>query len=257
MVRDIVTVNNLSIHYKSTVAVQNLSFSIKEREIYAIIGPNGAGKTSTVECIEGLRMPTSGEVSALGVTPHLDRKKLYKQMGIQLQEADYPDKMKVKELCIYFSSLYEHPANWQPLLKQLDLQKRENTLIKKLSGGEKRKLSILLALLPKPKLLILDELTTGLDPEARRMMWQSLLNIRHAGTTILLVSHYLDEVEYLADRLLYLVDGHKQFEGTLEEFRQFAENQIAPSERKQNLNLEQLYLLISPKKGDLLLEGMK
>lgn len=257
MKNKIVTVNNLSIQYKTTTAVQNLSFSIKEQEIYAIIGPNGAGKTSTVECIEGLRMPSSGKVSVLGVTPHLNRKRIYKQMGIQLQEADYPDKMKVKELCIYFSAFYDHPADWRLLLKQLDLQKRENTLIKKLSGGEKRKLSILLALLPKPKLLILDELTTGLDPEARRMMWQSLLNIRNAGTTILLVSHYLDEVEHLADRLLYLVDGHKQFEGTLEEFRQYAENQITPSERKHNLNLEQLYLLVSPKKGALLSEVMK
>ena len=257
MASEIVTVHNLSIQYKSTIAVKDLSFTVKEQEIFAIIGPNGAGKTSTVECIEGLRIPTSGQISVLDVTPHLSRKKLYRQMGIQLQEADYPDKMKVKELCIYFSAFYDHPADWRQLLRQLDLQKRENTLVKKLSGGEKRKLSILLALLPRPKLLVLDELTTGLDPEARRLMWESLLAIRKAGTSIILISHYLDEIEYLADRLLYLVDGHKQFEGTLEEFRQYATKQIAPSERQQHVSLEQLYLLISPQKGILVLEEMK
>ena len=249
----LVKVEDISIQYKSITAVKNLSFDVKYGEIFAIIGPNGAGKTSAVECIEGLRQPTSGEIKVFGMTPHKNRKYIYQKIGIQLQEADYPDKIKVHELCKYYAAFYENPADWRLLLQQLDLEKRAKTLVKKLSGGEKRKLSILLALLPKPQLLILDELTTGLDPEARRMIWQSLAHIRDSGTSIILVSHYLDEIEYLANRLLYLVDGENKFVGTLKEFRQFAKKQLAEKWNEQ-YTLEQIYLHLSPKKSNLRLE---
>ena len=250
MEKILVKVEDISIQYKSITAVKTLSFDVKYGEIFAIIGPNGAGKTSAVECIEGLRQPTSGEIKVFGMTPHKNRKHIYQKIGIQLQEADYPDKIKVHELCKYYAAFYKNPANWRLLLQQLDLEKRAKTLVKKLSGGEKRKLSILLALLPKPQLLILDELTTGLDPEARRMIWQSLMDIRDSGTSIILVSHYLDEIEYLANRLLYLVNGENKFVGTLNEFRQFAKQQLGDKWNEQ-FTLEQIYLQLSPTKSNL------
>lgn len=253
MEKVLVKVEDISIQYKSIMAIKNLSFDVKYGEIFAIIGPNGAGKTSAVECIEGLRQPTSGEIKVFGMVPHKNRKHIYQKIGIQLQEADYPDKIKVYELCQYYAAFYKNPADWRLLLQQLDLEKRAKTLVKKLSGGEKRKLSILLALLPKPQLLILDELTTGLDPEARRMIWQSLATIRDSGTSIILVSHYLDEIEYLANRLLYLVDGERKFVGTLQEFRQFAKAQLG-EKWKEQFTLEHIYLQLSPKKSNLRLE---
>jgi len=253
MENSIVKVKNISIHYQTTIAVKDVSFDVRQGEIFAIIGPNGAGKTSVVESIEGLRQPTMGEIKVFDKIPHKNRKSIYKKIGIQLQEAEYPDKIKVGELCKYYAAFYENPANWRLLLQQLDLEKREKTMVKKLSGGEKRKLSILLALLPKPQLLILDELTTGLDPEARQMIWHSLETIRKSGTSIILVSHYLDEIEYLANRLLYLVNGENKFIGTLEQFRQFAKIQLKEKWNDQ-FTLEQIYLQLAPKKLNLKLE---
>ena len=155
-----------------------------------------------------------------------------------------------------FSSFYEKPVDWQLLLEQLGLSEKSNRLVRKLSGGERQRLSILLALLPHPKILILDELTTGLDPEVRRGMWESLRQIRQMGTTILLVSHYLDEVEYLADRLIYLERGCTRFAGSKEAFRQFVKGQVPEEKWKEPLSLEEVYLLIAPKTKTLSWEGI-
>lgn len=246
----------LTITYRSVTAVEDLSFPLIAGEILAVIGPNGSGKTSTIECLEGLRRPTAGTVRLLGKNPYRERRKLYQRVGIQLQDVEYPERIKVKELCRLFASFYERPADWRALLNQLGLMEKENRMVKKLSGGEKQRLSILLALLPRPKLLILDELTTGLDPEIRHGMWESLKQIRRAGTTILLVSHYLDEVEALADRLLYLVEGKKRFLGTQDEFRAYAKELIPAAVWKDTMPLEELYLCLSPKASVLNLEGI-
>lgn len=249
-------IEQLKLSYGSVRAVTDVSFELYEGEILALIGPNGSGKTSTIECLEGLRKPTGGKIELFGRDPHRNRRRIYEKIGIQLQETEYPDNIRVRELCRLFSAFYENPVDWQVLLAQLGLSEKANRMVKKLSGGEKQRLSILLALLPRPKILILDELTTGLDPEVRRGMWESLKEIRRRGTTILMVSHYMDEVEYLADRLVYLEKGCSRFVGSQEQFRQFVRSKAPTTEWKESLSLEEVYLLISPKSKALEWEGI-
>lgn len=217
-----VSVENLIVKYKNFTAVKNISFEVKEGQIFAIIGPNGSGKTSTIECIEGLRKPASGTIKVLGMDPQKQRKEIYKKVGIQLQEAQYQSKIKVNELCDQFSSFYDSPADYKSLLKQFDLEKKSQKYVSTLSGGEKQKLSILLALIPKPRVLFLDELTTGLDPEARHDLWNYMKEINAQGITILMISHFMDEVEYLADEVLLLKDGGILETGTVEALRKKA-----------------------------------
>lgn len=250
-------VEKLKLNYGLVKAVKDVSFELFTGEILAVIGPNGSGKTSAIECLEGLRKPSGGRVEILGIDPYKERRQVYQQVGIQLQEAEYPDKIRVKELCRLYSSFYEQPADWNSLLQQLCLDRKADRTVKKLSGGEKQRLSILLALLPHPKILILDELTTGLDPEVRRGMWDSLKQIQKAGTTILLVSHYLDEVAYLAHRLIYMENGCSTFAGTQEEFRMFAKGRAAEGKWREDLTLEEVYLLLFPKANTIHLEGIK
>lgn len=185
MSQTIVQVENLNLSYKNIKAVQNISFSVKPGEILAVIGQNGSGKTSTVECIEGLRKPDSGSIQVFGKDPWLHRQEVYKEMGVQLQESEYPPKIKVEEQCKLFASFYERPADWELLLKQLGLEEKRKRPIHKLSGGEKQRLSILLSLMGRPKLLILDELTTGLDPEVRQNMWAGLAISKKAALPLL------------------------------------------------------------------------
>lgn len=256
MSQGIVQVENLNLTYKGLRAVQNVSFQIKSGEILAIIGQNGSGKTSTVECIEGLRKPDSGLVQVFGKDPWLHRSEIYKEMGVQLQEVEYPSKIRVEEQCRLFASFYERPADWDLLLTQLGLDKKRKQPIHKLSGGEKQRLSILLSLMGRPKLLVLDELTTGLDPEVRQNMWISFENIRKNGVAIIMVSHYLDEVEALADKILYLEKGKQQFFGTKQEFREYVKSLIPQNEWKDNYSLEKLYLMIAPKTTGLTMEGI-
>lgn len=222
----------------------------------AIIGQNGSGKTSTVECIEGLRKPDSGFIHVFGKDPWLHRSEVYKEMGVQLQEAEYPLKIRVEEQCRLFASFYERPANWNLLLTQMGLDEKRKRPIHKLSGGEKQRLSILLSLMGRPKLLVLDELTTGLDPEVRQNMWLSFENIRKNNVAIIMVSHYLDEVEALADKILYLEKGKQLFFGTQQEFREYVKSRLPKNEWKENLSLEKLYLMIAPKTAGLTMEGI-
>lgn len=256
MSQEIVHVENLNLAYKSLHAVQNVSFSVKSGEIIAVIGQNGSGKTSTVECIEGLRKPDSGLIRVFGKDPWLYRSKVYKEMGVQLQEAEYPLKIRVEEQCRLFASFYERPANWDLLLTQMGLDKKRKHPIHKLSGGEKQRLSILLSLIGRPKLLVLDELTTGLDPEVRQNMWISFENIKKSGVAIIMVSHYLDEVEALADKILYLEKGKQQFFGTQQEFREYVKVRLPQDKWEDNFSLEKLYLMIAPKTTGLTMEGI-
>lgn len=256
MSRTIVQVEHLNLAYKNLRAVQNVSFSVKSGEILAVIGQNGSGKTSAVECVEGLRKPDSGLIRVFEKDPWLHRSEIYKEMGVQLQEAEYPLKIRVEELCRLFASFYEKPADWNLLLTQMGLDEKRKRPVHKLSGGEKQRLSILLSLMGRPKLLVLDELTTGLDPEVRQNMWMSFENIRESGVAIIMVSHYLDEVEALADKILYLEKGKQQFFGTQQEFREYVKNRIPQDRWEEDLSLEKLYLMIAPKTAGLTMEGI-
>jgi ABC-2 type transport system ATP-binding protein len=204
---DVVTVHHLVKRYGHLLAVNDVSFSIREGEIFGIIGPNGAGKTTTVECISGLRAPDSGSISVYGFSPQQDRNKIRALVGVQLQESALPPRLKVGEAVRLFASFYSNPLDPDELLKSLGIKQVENSAFKSLSGGQKQRLSIALALVGNPKLAILDELTTGLDPEARRETWSLIERLRDRGVTVILVTHFMDEAEKLCDRLALINQG--------------------------------------------------
>jgi ABC-2 type transport system ATP-binding protein len=203
----VIEVEHLSKAYGHTVAVDDISFSVEEGEIFGILGPNGAGKTTTVECMEGLRAQDSGSVRILGLNPHADRDDVTRVLGVQLQESALPDKLFVSEALRLYSSFYTDPADWRPLVKSLGLGAKTGTMFKNLSGGQKQRLSIALALVGNPKIAVLDELTTGLDPEARRDTWELISGIRDRGVTIVLVTHFMEEAEHLCDRVALVDSG--------------------------------------------------
>jgi ABC-2 type transport system ATP-binding protein len=202
-----VTVHHLVKRYGEFIAVNDVSFSIQEGEIFGIIGPNGAGKTTTVECISGLRVPDSGSISIYGLSPQKDRNRTRESVGVQLQESQLPPRLKVGEALRLFASFYSNPLDTNELLESLGIKEIENSVFKKLSGGQKQRLSIALALVGNPKVAILDELTTGLDPEARRETWALIESMRERGVTVILVTHYMDEAERLCDRLALINHG--------------------------------------------------
>jgi ABC-2 type transport system ATP-binding protein len=203
----VIEVQNLQKRYQNTIAVNNISFTVNLGEIFGIIGPNGAGKTTTVECIQGLRTPDNGSVRVLGLDPQASRDELRQHLGSQLQSSQLPDRIKVWEALDLFSSLYPEPADWRQLIETLGLSEKRNTVYAQLSGGQKQRLSIALALVGNPEVLILDELTTGLDPQARRDIWLLMEGIRARGVTILLVTHLMEEAERLCDRLAMIDSG--------------------------------------------------
>jgi ABC-2 type transport system ATP-binding protein len=207
MSTQIIEVSSLNKRYGSKVAVEDVSFSVDQGEIFGIVGPNGAGKTTTVECIEGLRKPDGGSVSVLGLDPQRDGAELRQRLGAQLQESDLPEKLKVWEALNLYASFYPRPADWVRLLESLGLAEKRNTRFGKLSGGQKQRLSIALALVGNPEVAILDELTTGLDPHARRETWDLIEGIRERGVTVLLVTHFMEEAERLCDRIAVVDSG--------------------------------------------------
>ena len=205
--KNIIIVDHLRKTYGSTIAVDDVSFSIAEGEIFGIIGPNGAGKTTTVECISGLRIPDSGSVSVYDLDPRKDHDQLRKCVGVQLQESSLPPRIKVREALELFASFYQDPVDSRELLQSLGINEKRDAQFKKLSGGQKQRLSIALALIGNPKIAILDELTTGLDPEARRETWGLIEHVRDRGVTVVLVTHYMDEAERLCDRVALINHG--------------------------------------------------
>jgi ABC-2 type transport system ATP-binding protein len=204
---EVVTVQHLVKRYGHMIAVDDVSFSIHEGEIFGIIGPNGAGKTTTVECISGLRSSDAGSISVYGLSPQKDRNKIRELVGVQLQESALPPRLQVGEAVKLFTSFYSNPLDPDELLESLGIKQSENSAFKSLSGGQKQRLSIALALVGNPKLAILDELTTGLDPEARRETWSLIERMRDRGVTVILVTHYMDEAEKLCDRLALIDHG--------------------------------------------------
>ncbi|RII20223.1 putative ABC transporter ATP-binding protein YbhF [Streptomyces sp. YIM 130001] len=199
-------VRHLHKRYGQHLAVDDVSFTVAEGEIFGIIGPNGAGKTTTVESIAGLRTPDSGSISVLGFDPVKDRAEVRERLGVQLQQSSFPDAIKVAEALELYGSFYQNPADWRELMELLGLTAKRNTQYKALSGGQKQRLSIALALVGNPRIAILDELTTGLDPQARRDTWSLIERVRDTGVTILLVTHFMDEAERLSDRIA-VIDG--------------------------------------------------
>ena len=192
--------------YGETVAVDDVSITVERGEIFGIVGPNGAGKTTTVESISGLRIPDRGSVTVLGLDPQRDRAELRQRVGVQLQESTLPDKLKVWEALQLYSTFYEDPADWEKLIVDLGLEDKRDAVYRDLSGGQQQRLSIALALVGNPEVAILDELTTGLDPQARRDTWALIERVRDRGVTVVLVTHFMEEAERLCDHVA-LIDG--------------------------------------------------
>ncbi len=203
----VVEVRDLRKTYGDIVAANGVSFSVEEGEIFGIIGPNGAGKTTTVECIVGLRLPDSGAITVLGLDPRTERSRLREYVGVQLQESVLPAKLKVWEAVELYRSFYRRSVDPGRLLDLLGLAEKRGTYFKELSGGQKQRLSVALALIGDPKVAVLDELTTGLDPQARRDTWELIEGVRDRGVTILLVTHFMDEAERLCDRVALFDSG--------------------------------------------------
>ncbi|MGH3068435.1 MAG: ABC transporter ATP-binding protein, partial [Streptosporangiaceae bacterium] len=203
----VIEVQHLHKSYGETVAVDDVSFTVQEGEIFGILGPNGAGKTTTVECVEGLRAADRGEISVLGLDPRRDRAELTQRLGVQLQDSQLPDRLRVAEGLALYSSFYRAPADWRALMEALGLAGKSTTRFGKLSGGQKQRLSIALALVGNPRIAVLDELTTGLDPQARRDTWSLIEDVRARGVTIVLVTHFMEEAERLCDRVALIDAG--------------------------------------------------
>lgn len=203
----VIEVVDLHKSYGPIRAVDGISFQVEEGEIFGMVGPNGAGKTTTIECVEGLRRPDRGIIRVLGLDPHRQRYEVRQRIGIQLQEASLPRRLKVWEIMDLFSSFYRRHVEWLPLLEQMGLNDKLNAYFESLSGGQKRRLFIALALLNDPEIVFLDELTTGLDPQARRAMWDLVREIRAKGKTVFLTTHYMEEAERLCDRVAIIDRG--------------------------------------------------
>ncbi len=204
----VITVRHLVKRYGDFVAVNDISFEVQRGEIFGIVGPNGAGKTSAVESVMGVRWPFEGEVRVAGLDPHKQRTQLAERIGIQLQEAELPARLKVWELLDLFASFYQKSVPYEPLLKTWGIWEKRNNHFEALSGGQKQRVFIALALLNDPEVVFLDELTTGLDPQARRQTWDLVRQIRAQGKTVVLVTHFMEEAQTLCDRVA-IIDGGK------------------------------------------------
>jgi ABC-2 type transport system ATP-binding protein len=191
----------------TTVAVDGISFDVREGEIFGIVGPNGAGKTTAIECLEGLRRPDRGAVRVLDLDPQRDGRVMRMQTGVQLQQSSLPERMKVWEALDLYASFYPRTVDWNELLARLGLEEKRKSPFSKLSGGQKQRLFIALALINDPRLVFLDELTTGLDPQARHAIWDLVRDVRSKGKTVLLTTHFMEEAERLCDRVLILDHG--------------------------------------------------
>ncbi|ACZ83306.1 ABC transporter ATP-binding protein [Streptosporangium roseum] len=197
----VIEVTGLRKRYADLTVLDGVSFSVEEGEIFGILGPNGTGKTTAVECVEGLRRPDGGSIRVLGLDPVKDGRELREQIGVQLQHTQLPENIKVWEALDLYASFYAKPRDWRELLEEWGLAGKRDARFGKLSGGQKQRLFIALALVGDPRVAFLDELTTGLDPQARRTTWELIKRVRASGVTVVLVSHFMDEVEELCDRV--------------------------------------------------------
>jgi ABC-2 type transport system ATP-binding protein len=203
----VIEVSGIRKTYGSTVAVSDISFEVREGEIFGLIGPNGAGKTTTMECVEGVRKPDRGAISILGLDPFRDVYQLQERIGVQLQQAQLQKRIKVWEAVDLWASLYSKAVDGGRLLEQLGLSSKRNAWFMTLSGGQKQRLFIALALINDPEVVFLDELTTGLDPQSRRAIWELVRGIRDRGKTVFMTTHLMEEAERLCDRVAVIEHG--------------------------------------------------
>ena len=227
-----VSVRNLTKSFSGRRVVDDLSFDVQRGEVFALLGHNGAGKSTTIDLILGLKAPDGGSAKILGTDAAKNRKQVFERVGVQLQNTQYQPNITVEEACIEYASLYAAPADYPQLLEQFGLGTLRKNFVSKLSGGERQKLSVVLALIGSPEIVFLDELTTGLDVVARREVWRTLKQLKDQGLTIFLTTHYMEEAEALCDRVCIIKSGKKAAEGTNDEV-------IAASGQK---NLEDAYL---------------
>ena len=210
-----VSVRNLTKSFSGRRVVDDLSFDVQKGEVFALLGHNGAGKSTTIDLILGLKTPDGGSAKILGMDAAKNRKQVFERVGVQLQHTQYQTNITVEEACIEYASLYADPADYPKLLEQFGLGTLRKNFVSKLSGGERQKLSVVLALIGKPEIVFLDELTTGLDVVARREVWRTLKQLESQGLTIFLTTHYMEEAEALCDRVCIIKSGKKVAEGTI------------------------------------------
>ena len=227
-----IRVKNLTKTFHGRTVVDDLSFDVEKGQVFGLLGHNGAGKSTTIDLILGLKAPDGGSAKILGMDAAKNRKQVFKRVGVQLQHTQYQSNITVEEACTEYASLYAAPADYPQLLEGFGLSTLRKNFVSKLSGGERQKLSVVLALIGNPEIVFLDELTTGLDGVARREVWRTLKQLKNQGLTIFLTTHYMEEAEALCDRVCILKSGKKVAEGTIEET-------IAASGQE---NLEDAYL---------------
>ena len=212
-----IQVKNLTKSFSGRKVINDLSFEVYKGEVFALLGHNGAGKSTTIDLILGLKCPDEGNATILGMDAVKHRKKVFEKVGVQLQHTQYQNMMTVEEACMEYASLYEKPSDYKALLHSFGLSDLKKSYINKLSGGEKQKLSVVLALIGNPEIVFLDELTTGLDVAARREVWRTLKHLKEKGLTIFLTTHYMEEAQALCDHVCMIKSGEKVIEGTIAE----------------------------------------
>ena len=212
-----VFVQGLTKAYNGKTVIDHLNLSVKSGTVFGLLGANGAGKSTTIECILGTKQADAGTVRLLGQAPGKNRRELFERVGVQFQEGNYNNEIRVSELCEETASLYRDPTDWSALCEQFGIGDKQSAAVRSLPGGERQRLFIVLALLPKPEVVFLDELTTGLDARARRGVWKTLEALKENGLTIFLTSHFMDEVEALCDEICILRKGTAVFRGTVEQ----------------------------------------
>lgn len=212
-----IQVKNLTKSFSGRKVINDLSFEVNKGEVFALLGHNGAGKSTTIDLILGLKCPDEGNATILGMDAAKHRKKVFEKVGVQLQHTEYQNMMTVEEACIEYASLYKKPSDYKKLLHSFGLSDLKKSYINKLSGGEKQKLSVVLALIGNLEIVFLDELTTGLDVAARREVWRTLKHLKEKGLTIFLTTHYMEEAQALCDHVCIIKSGEKVIEGTIAE----------------------------------------
>lgn len=218
--QEMISVSGLCKSYNGKQVVKDFNITVGKGEVYGILGANGAGKTTSIECILGTRRKDRGTISILGMNPEKDRRALFEKVGVQFQDSNYQREIRVDELCEETTALYRDSNDWRELLRSFGIINKEKSMVKELSGGERQRLFIILALISKPEIVFLDELTTGLDARARREVWKLLKSLKEEGLTIVLTSHFMDEVEALCDKLVILKKGVTVFVGTVDEAKE-------------------------------------
>lgn len=212
-----IQVKNLTKSFSGRKVINDLSFEVNKGEVFALLGHNGAGKSTTIDLVLGLKCPDEGNATILGMDAAKHRKKVFEKVGVQLQHTEYQNMMTVEEACIEYASLYKKPSDYKELLHSFGLSDLKKSYINKLSGGEKQKLSVVLALIGNPEIVFLDELTTGLDVAARREVWRTLKHLKEKGLTIFLTTHYMEEAQALCDHVCIIKSGEMVIEGTIAE----------------------------------------